>query len=106
MEYRMKKQTIILSGVILSLASGVSFASCKDISWDALNSAVQQAVAAGKETGGYGLNMWATVVDETGTVCHVTTSGTPGASAGNSEWLGSRVISAQKANTALSLIHI
>jgi Uncharacterized protein, possibly involved in utilization of glycolate and propanediol len=48
----------------------------------------------------HGLNMWATVVDETGNVCWVTTSGTPGAMAGNSEWLGSRVISAQKANTA------
>ncbi len=33
-------------------------------------------------------------------VCWITTSGKPGAFAGNSEWLGSRVISAQKANTA------
>lgn len=41
--------------------------------------------------------MWATVVDETGVVCAVATTGS---AAGNNEWLGSRVISAQKANTA------
>lgn len=56
--------------------------------------------AEGQTTGGYGLPMWVTMVDETGLVCHVITSGNPGAKAGNSEWLGSRVISAQKANTA------
>ncbi len=83
----------------MASASG-AWAACSDISWDALNNAVQQAKSAGKETGGYGLPMWATVVDETGAVCWVTTSGEAGAAAGNSEWLGSRVISAQKANTA------
>ena len=53
---------------------------------------------------GFGLPMWATMVDETGLVCHVysTDSGVAntGALAGNNAWLGSRVISAQKANTA------
>ncbi|HCT99258.1 MAG TPA: hypothetical protein DF614_04085, partial [Methylococcaceae bacterium] len=56
--------------------------------------------AATQKTGGYGLNMWVTYVDETGKVCSVITTGTSGANAGNSAWLGSRVISAQKANTA------
>lgn len=40
--------------------------------------------------------MWATLVDRNGIVCAVTFSG----SAAGSQWLGSRVISAQKANTA------
>jgi uncharacterized protein GlcG (DUF336 family) len=65
-----------------------------------LVAAVAAAAAAGGATGGYGLNMWATFVDETGKVCSVVTNGVTGALAGNSEWLGSRVISAQKANTA------
>jgi uncharacterized protein GlcG (DUF336 family) len=48
------------------------------------------------ETSGLDLNMWATLVARDGTVCAVAFSGnTSGA-----QWLGSRVISAQKANTA------
>lgn len=97
-EFMMKK--IVFGGLALLATSGNVLARCSDVSWSALNSAVSTAVAAAGATGGYGLNMWATVVDEVGDVCWVTTSGTPGASAGNSEWLGSRVISAQKANTA------
>lgn len=89
-----------LFGLAVLASSGTSWAGCSQISWTALNSAVAAATAAGTATGGYGLPMWATVVDETGMVCWVTTSGTPGVYAGNSEWLGSRVISAQKANTA------
>jgi uncharacterized protein GlcG (DUF336 family) len=56
----------------------------------ALNAAVAQA------NGGFGLNMWATVVNRDGEVCAVAFSG------GNrgDQWPGSRVISAQKANTA------
>lgn len=67
---------------------------------------VAAANTAATETDGFGfgLPMWATMVDETGLVCHVysTDSGTAntGALAGNKAWLGSRVISAQKANTA------
>ncbi|MEY4683687.1 MAG: hypothetical protein RLZ25_146 [Pseudomonadota bacterium] len=88
------------AGLAMLVISGNLWAACSDISWTALNNAVSAAAAAGGATGGYGLNMWATVVDPTGAVCWVTTNGTPGADAGNSEWLGSRVISAQKANTA------
>jgi len=88
------------AGLAMLAVSGNLWAACSDIGWNALNAAVNAAAAAGGATGGYGLNMWASVVDETGAVCWVTTNGTPGASAGNSEWLGSRVISAQKANTA------
>jgi uncharacterized protein GlcG (DUF336 family) len=59
-----------------------------------LKSALQAAVAAGN--GGFGLNMWGTIVATDGTVCAVAYSGT----AYTSQWLGSRAISAQKANTA------
>ena len=47
---------------------------------------------------GLGNEMWATVVDRDGVVCAVVFSGENRAD----QWLGSRVISAQKANTALS----
>src|SRR5262245_47221202 len=61
----------------------------------ALRSALASAVAnAGN--GGLGFNMWATIVAKDGTVCAVAFSGHQF----TDEWLGSRVISAQKANTA------
>ncbi len=46
--------------------------------------------------GGFGLNMWATVVDRDGIVCAVAFTGADR----GAQWPGSRVISAQKANTA------
>src|SRR5262249_62010986 len=48
------------------------------------------------EASGLNLNMWATIVARDGTVCAVAFSG----NTSGSQWLGSRVISAQKANTA------
>lgn len=51
-------------------------------------------------SGGFSLPSWATVVDNTGKVCFVVGTGAQGRDAGNAQWLGSRVISAQKANTA------
>jgi uncharacterized protein GlcG (DUF336 family) len=59
---------------------------------DALISA--QSFLAGN--GGFGLHMWGTVVNRDGVVCAVAFTG---ANRG-SQWPGSRVISAQKANTA------
>jgi uncharacterized protein GlcG (DUF336 family) len=53
------------------------------------------AVDAGGN-GGLGFNMWATIVANDGTVCAVAFSGRNY----TDQWLGSRVISAQKANTA------
>ena len=49
---------------------------------------------------GLGNSMWATVVDSRGVVCLVVKSGGGGPGSFESIWLGSRVISAQKANTA------
>ena len=54
-------------------------------------------VAARQEAnGGFNLDMWATVVNRGGVVCAVAYSGENE----GSQWPGSRVISAQKANTA------
>jgi uncharacterized protein GlcG (DUF336 family) len=62
----------------------------------ALKTALIAAVNVKGGNGGFGLNMWATVVNRDGIVCAVAFSG------GNrgDQWPGSRVISAQKANTA------
>lgn len=65
-------------------------------SYSALKAALNNAVAA--DTSGFNLNMWATVVDRDGIVCAVAFSG----SDRGEQWPGSRVISAQKANTANS----
>jgi len=60
----------------------------------ALQSAIAAATAA--ETSGLNNQMWATIVNRDGEVCAVAFSG---ANRG-AQWPGSRVISAQKANTA------
>jgi len=62
----------------------------------ALKSALAAATAT--ETSGLNNQMWATIVDRDGYVCAVTFSGVDR----GAEWTGSRVISAQKANTANS----
>jgi len=49
-----------------------------------------------EKNGGFGLNMWATIVDRDGVVKAVVFSGEER----GDQWPGSRVISAQKANTA------
>lgn len=51
-----------------------------------------------EKNGGFGLNMWATLVDRDGVVKSVSFSGKDR----GDQWPGSRVISAQKANTANS----
>src|SRR5450755_4489263 len=62
--------------------------------YSTLKAALTQAVAT--ETSGLNFHMWGTIVDRNGIVCAVVFSG----STVGSQWLGSRVISAQKANTA------
>jgi uncharacterized protein GlcG (DUF336 family) len=59
-----------------------------------LRAALKAVVA--EENGGFGFNMWATIVDRDGVVKQVAFSG----AARGDQWLGSRVMSAQKANTA------
>jgi len=70
---------------------------CKQLpSYKALRAALVAAVNVQGGNGGFGLNMWGTVVNRDGVVCAVVFSG------GNrgDQWPGSRAISAQKANTA------
>jgi uncharacterized protein GlcG (DUF336 family) len=62
----------------------------------ALKDALKAAHA--QSNGGFGLNMWGSIVNRDGIVCAVAYTG---ANRG-SQWPGSRVISAQKANTANS----
>ena len=72
---------------------------CRKVSRGDLIAAL--GAADGAATGGYGLNMWLVMVDRTGAICHVVnSSGENGESTGNFQWLGSRVIAAQKAYTA------
>jgi uncharacterized protein GlcG (DUF336 family) len=86
-------------GLAISLLTCPAFAQqfllCSILpSQSALRAALQTAVAA--SNGGLGNNMWATLVANDGTVCAVAFSG----GAYPAQWLGSRVISAQKATTA------
>lgn len=62
------------------------------------HSELQKALKAvvKEKNGGFGLNMWATIVDRDGVVKAVVFSGNDR----GEQWPGSRVISAQKANTA------
>lgn len=64
----------------------------------ALGAALKASVqpTGGPDNGGFNLHMWATVVDRDGEVCAVAFSGGDR----GEQWPGSRVISAQKANTA------
>ena len=91
------KYKIALScfGLGLLFTGSPAFADCSGLpTFAALKTAVASAV--GDNNGGLAFNMWATVVSNDGTVCAVAFSG----SAFTDQWLGSRVISAQKANTA------
>jgi len=77
--------------------------SCRSVpSHGALKSALEAARA--QANGGFNLEMWATVVDRDGVVCAVAFTGNHR----GDQWPGSRVISAQKANTAnaFSLPHL
>jgi len=77
------------------------------LSYWTLKAALHQVVPANSPSttpnGGLGFPMWLTLIDGSGRVCAVVTSldGTPkNAEVTADIWLGSRVISAQKANTA------
>jgi uncharacterized protein GlcG (DUF336 family) len=80
-----------------------SFTPVSVVTQDQLKTALAQAVGVSGDpvpdgSGGLNLNMWATVVDTAGIVVAVVYSG---AKEGD-QWQGSRLISAQKANTAMN----
>jgi uncharacterized protein GlcG (DUF336 family) len=62
--------------------------------WNALKSALDAAQKT--PNGGFGLNMWGTILNDQGYVVAVVYTGAQE----DEQWAGSRVISAQKANTA------
>ena len=87
----------VIGGVAASSNANAQITSCASLPTQAqLQTALNSAVAA--ESSGLNLQMWATIVDRDGIVCAVAFSGTDR----GAQWPGSRVISAQKANTANS----
>lgn len=106
-----RKLALAIGATLLALGAQSAMADCASIknhvSRTELQNKLNDAVAA-VNTGGYSgvTGMWVTLVDESGKVCEVASSKSDGASsnsgkdAGRIAWLGSRVISAQKANTA------
>lgn len=100
----MKKtiHSLLLVGT-LALTSNAVLAGCNSLpDYTTLSSAL--STAQKEANGGFSLNMWATIVDRDGIVCAVTMT----APNRGGQWPGSRVISAQKANTAnaFSLAHL
>ena len=92
----MKFITHLLIGALVSITAAQSFAKdCEGLpSYDDLKKALIEARK--QDNGGLNLDMWGTLVDRGGKVCAVAYTGeNEGA-----QWPGSRVISAQKANTA------
>ncbi|CAB9499933.1 Domain of unknown function (DUF336) [Seminavis robusta] len=86
------KCSSLLTLTALSLVLSATRAQLPD--YETLTSTLQTIVA--EENGGFGFHMWASIVDRDGTVLMVARSGEDR----GDQWPGSRVISAQKANTA------
>lgn len=101
----MRPITTNILGFFLALGlfalPGLAQAADCPVTHDQLVQALKQSVKAsgGPSNGGLDNNEWASVVDVTGTVCAVAFSG----NALGDQWLGSRAISAEKANTANAL---
>lgn len=99
----------VASAIVLSLASGAAYAQggikgkskpCKGLPTQAqLKNALEGAVSTSRGTNALNNEMWATIVNADGIVCAVAFSGANR----SAQWLLSRVISAQKANTANGL---
>jgi uncharacterized protein GlcG (DUF336 family) len=85
----MKAQTTPFGGIAANGCQGLP-------GYNTLKTALDSAVAT--EASGLNNQMWATIVDRDGIVCAVAFSGVNR----GAQWPGSRVISAQKANTANS----
>jgi uncharacterized protein GlcG (DUF336 family) len=91
----MQKMLITISLAILITPFAQAKNACVGLpTWKDVKNALTEARK--ESNGGLGLDMWGTVVATDGTVCVVTFTGLNY----GDQWLGSRVISAQKANTA------
>jgi uncharacterized protein GlcG (DUF336 family) len=98
----MRKSLSCLMGVVMLIAGGTARAddddrssACRDLPSHAALRAQLEAARA-QPNGGFNLDMWATVVNRDGIVCAVAFTGNNR----GDQWPGSRVIAAQKANTA------
>jgi hypothetical protein len=90
---------IALSGWVsqgVAIAQASPRAGCSGLPSQAVLQAALNSSVGVTGNGGLGFNMWATLVTNDGTVCAIAFSG----SVYTDQWLGSRIISAQKANTA------
>ncbi len=94
----------LAGGVALSLMANVAYADNKGKGHSAAcrglptHAALKAALTAARSqaNGGFNLDMWGTIVNRDGVVCAVAFTGENR----GDQWPGSRVISAQKANTA------
>ncbi len=94
----MKRFKVIFNGFIASLFFVALFSPSSFASSLPSHAELQETLRAvvKENNGGFGFHMWATVVDRDGVVKAVVFSGNDR----GDQWPGSRVISAQKANTA------
>ena len=91
----MRKPLVLAAPLIVLGLPDSLVADCGDLPSHAdLKSALTSA--RGESNGGFNLDMWGTLVDRDGIVCAVAFTG----NGRGDQWPGSRVISAQKANTA------
>lgn len=95
----LKRTSLIILTISFSMSAQASL--CEGLpSHEDLSKALKSSVAttSDEKNGGLELNMWGTVIARDGTVCAVAKTGEHF----GDQWPGSRVISAQKANTANS----
>jgi uncharacterized protein GlcG (DUF336 family) len=86
---------VVVAAISMSASAYAQGAGCASLpKYAELKAALAAATSA--ETSGLDNQMWGTIVDRDGIVCAIAFSG----KARDSQWPGSRVISAQKANTA------
>ena len=91
--------SLVVAGVLYAGASPALAQGGQSACGDLPSHAALRAALAGAQNsanGGFNLDMWATMVNRDGVVCGVAFTG----STRGDQWPGSRVISAQKANTA------
>ena len=99
MKLRIRLATLCLAALPVAAQGSGASDNCGSLpSQSTLKSALKTAVDAEGAGSGLNLEMWATIVDRDGIVCAVAFSGDDR----GAQWPGSRVISAQKANTANS----
>lgn len=96
-QWRSYLKKIFLIATLSTLSFSAFAADCSTLpNWQEVKSALAKVRL--ENNGGFNLDMWASLVNRDGEVCVVTFSGIER----GDQWPGSRVISAQKANTANS----